>query len=134
MGADHTAGISYDEFSKKDGSVGRSLEAQIMYATMAALGYCMLAAPPDKATLFGFLKDLINARYAASVTVDDLVEIGKETLRFELKFNEGSQFHSANEPDPAFIRTEGVGPNQTVFDVDEAEIKTIWNKLDSYKI
>ncbi len=133
MGADHTAVISYDDFSNKEGQIPRSLGAQVMFAIIDAFGYCMLAAPGDKGLLLNFIKDLINARYGSSVTADDLVEIGKQTLKDELKFNEGTQFHTANEQIPEFIKTEGVGPANQVFDVDIAEIKTIWDGLDSYK-
>ncbi|MCP4757374.1 MAG: aldehyde ferredoxin oxidoreductase [Proteobacteria bacterium] len=132
MGADHTAGVTYDDFSNKEGQVKRSLEAQIMFAMVDSVGYCMLASPSDKGALMGFLKDSINARYGTNVTADDLVEIGKQALKDELKFNEGTEFHTANEPDPAFLRTEPVGPNNMVFDVDEAEMKTIWDGLDDY--
>ena len=134
MGADHTTVISYDDFSNKEGQIPRSLETQILLTLVDAFGYCMLASPGDKSLLLNFLKDLINARYGGNVTVDDLVEIAKQTLKDELKFNEGTQFHTANEQIPAFIKTEGVGPANQVFDVDEAEIKTIWDGLDSYKL
>ena len=133
MGADHTAGVTYEDFSNKEGQIPRSLAAQIMFAVNDSMGYCMLAGPGSKPLLLDFLKDLINARYGGNVTVDDIVEIGKQTLKDELKFNEGTEFHTANEPDPAFIRTEGVGPSNSVFDVDEAEMATIWDGLDSYK-
>ncbi|NQU66006.1 MAG: aldehyde ferredoxin oxidoreductase, partial [SAR324 cluster bacterium] len=134
MGADHTAGITYDDFSNKEGQIPRSLQTQIMFTVIDALGYCMLASPGNKLLLLDFIRDLINARYGTSVTVDDLVEIGKQTLKDELKFNEGSGFHTANEQIPAFIRTEGVGPNNQVFDVADAEMKTIWDGLDSFKL
>ncbi len=133
MGADHTAGITYDEYSSKDGHIPRSLQAQILFATLDSFGFCMLAAPPDKPALVNFLKDLLNARYGLGVTVDDMVEIGKETLKEELKFNQGTEFHTAHGPDPEFIRTEPVGPNNHVFDVDPAEIETLWSKLDEFK-
>ncbi len=133
MGADHTAGITYDDFSNKEGQIPRSLKTQVMFAVIDAFGYCMLAAPGDKMVLLDFFTDLINARYGTNVTADDLVEIGKQALKDELKFNEGSGFHTANDPLPEFIRNEPVGKNNQVFDVDEAEMKTIWDGLDSYK-
>ncbi|MCP4749862.1 MAG: aldehyde ferredoxin oxidoreductase [Proteobacteria bacterium] len=133
MGADHTACVNYDDISNKEGQIERSLETQVMYAVGDALGYCMLATPGDKSLLLTFLKDLVNARYGSNVTEDDLVEIGKENLKEELKFNEGTEFHSAHDPDPAFVRSEPVGPANSVFDVDAAEIKTLWDKLDEFK-
>jgi len=134
MGADHTAVISYDDFGNKEGQVERSLEAQILLAVGDATGYCMLACPGARTSILPFLKDLINARYGVAITEEDLVEQGKDILRTELKFNEGSEFHTANECEPAFVRSEPVGPAGSVFDVDAAEMSTIWDKLDSFKI
>jgi aldehyde:ferredoxin oxidoreductase len=133
MGADHTAGVTYDDFSNKEGQIPRSLAAQIMFAVSDSMGYCMLAGPSDKKVLMEFLRDLINARYGGNVTIDEIVEVGKQALKDELKFNEGTEFHTANLPDPEFLKTEGVGPNETVFDVDPEEMKTIWDGLDSFK-
>lgn len=133
MGADHTAGISYDDFSSKDGQIDRSLACQVFSAVRDATGYCLLATPADDKLLLTFLKDLINARYSLDISEKDLVEIGKQTLKDELAFNKGSEFHSIHEPDPEFIKTEPVGPKSSVFDVDPAEIQTLWDKLDSYQ-
>ncbi len=134
MGADHTAGITYDEFSSTEGQIDRSLKAQVTNALRDAMGYCMLATPADFNALVTFLKDLMNARYSLSLTETDLVEVGKQVLRDELAFNKGSEFHTAHESEPAFIRTEPVGPNNSVFDIDPAEIATLWDKLDAFQL
>ncbi|MBT4268310.1 MAG: aldehyde ferredoxin oxidoreductase [Deltaproteobacteria bacterium] len=134
MGADHTAGLSYDDFSNKDGQIDRSLASQVFSAVRDATGYCLLATPADDKVLLAFLKDLINARYSLNISETDLIEIGKETLKNELAFNKGSEFYSVHEPDPEFMRNEPIGPNSTVFDVDPAEIQTLWDKLDSYTL
>ena len=133
MGADHTAGITYEDPMSKEGQVERSLKAQISTAMLDALGYCTLAAPGDSGKLRDFLKDLINARYGLDLKVEDLIEIGKETLREELKFNKGTDFDTAH-PKPDFIRTENLAPTGSVFDVDPDEIGTIWDKLDSISL
>lgn len=129
MGADHTAGITYEDPMAKEGQVERSLKIQIYTATQDCMGYCTLAAPGDKIKLLTFLKDLLNARYGTNTTIEDLIEIGRETLRTELKFNEGTEINTAHT-DPAFMRTEKAASG-TVFDVDPDEMATIWDKLDS---
>ncbi|MCP4754476.1 MAG: aldehyde ferredoxin oxidoreductase [Proteobacteria bacterium] len=134
MGADHTAGISYDGFSSKRGQVRRSLKSQVLNAMGDALGYCLLATPADKTLLPTFLKELINARYGLKLTENDLVEIGKKTLKEELKFNHGSEFYTAHESEPAFVRKETTGPSASVFDVDVSEIGAIWEKLDAFQL
>ena len=132
MGADHTAGLSYDKYGEAEGAVERSLEVQVINTTQDALGYCQLATPDDRYSSIAFLKDIINARYGMRVTVDDLLDIGKETLKDELKFNAESGFLTAHEAAPAFNRTEPVGPANSVFDVDAAEVEKIWDKLDAF--
>jgi len=133
MGADHTAGISYDDPMNKEGQVEKSLISQIFNASIDSLGYCNLAAPADKKTLFEFLKNLINARYGLNVDVEDLVKIGREALRTELKFNEGAEVNSAHSV-PEFIRNESLAPTGSVFDVDSDEIAKIWDNLDTIAV
>jgi aldehyde:ferredoxin oxidoreductase len=131
MGADHTAGVSYENPMSNEGQVERSLKAQIMVAMMDSLGYCILAAPTDRKTLVSFLKDLINARFGLNIKEEDLIKIGRETLKNELAFNQKAGFIEANDPAPEFIRTEALAPTQSVFDVPKEEMDGIWNQLDT---
>jgi aldehyde:ferredoxin oxidoreductase len=131
MGADHTAGITYEKFKSKDGQVERSLKAQILAAALDTFGYCSLARIGDARILLGFLKDLLNARFGLGLEIEDLVRIGRETLKTELEFNQGSEFLQAHDSDPEFLRTERSVPIGNVFDVDPDEIAAIWEKLDS---
>jgi aldehyde:ferredoxin oxidoreductase len=134
MGADHTAGVSYENPMSNEGQVERSLKAQILSAMMDSLGYCTLAAPNDKKALFNFLKDLIKARFGLSVSEDDLVKIGRETLRDEVAFNKKAGFNEANDPSPEFVQTEPLAPTQSVFDVPREEMDRIWDQLDTIAI
>ncbi|MBW2060591.1 MAG: aldehyde ferredoxin oxidoreductase [Deltaproteobacteria bacterium] len=134
MGADHTAGVSYENFKSKEGQVERSLKVQIRNATMDSLGYCLLAVPEDHKALLIFLTDLVKARYGLSLKVGDLIDIGRETLRTELEFNQGTEFHTAHGPDPEFVRTEPLAPIGNVFDVDPDEIAAIWDRLDTIQL
>jgi len=132
MGADHTVGISYEKYHTKSGQVKRSLESQILNTVWDAFGFCQLSAPQDKSLALAYLRDLTNARFGIDLTVADLVEIGKETLKQELKFNQNSGFYSVHEAEPGFIRNEPAGPRKTVFDIESSEIESLWNKLDSF--
>jgi len=134
MGADHTSGISYDNPFSDEGQVERSLKSQIFNATIDSLGYCNLAAPTDRKVLVDFLRDLINARYGLGVEVEDIVKVGRDALEAELKFNEGAGFIKANEPDPQFVRTEALAPNDSVFGVSQDEMAGIWDNLDTIDI
>ena len=132
MGADHTVGISYDKYHTKKGQVERSLASQILNTVWDAFGFCQLSVPQDKSTALTYLKDLTNARFGTSCSISDLVDIGKNTLKLELGFNKNSGFYSVHESEPAFIRSEPVGPRKTVFDIESTEIDLIWQKLDSF--
>ena len=129
MGADHTAGLSYEEPMAKEGKVEKSFEMQVMMGMVDSLGYCLLASPSDHGAALAFLKNLVNARYGLSVSEEDLMEIGRQTLRDELRFNEGAEFNSIHGPDPAFIRNEPLAPTGSVFDVDPDEVASIWDRL-----
>jgi len=134
MGADHTAGTTYEGYKSKEGQVERSLKTQISVATMDSLGYCTLARPENQRALFDFLKDAINARYGLSLSIGDLVDIGRETLRTELAFNRGAEFSTAHDPAPDFIRTEQLAPKGYLFDIEQDEIDSIWEKLDTIEV
>lgn len=129
MGADHTAGISYEDSISKEGQLERSRSTQILAAMEDSLGYCLIARPGNLEAYLAFLKDLINARYGLNLREEDLREIGKQTLRDELRFNEGAEFSTVHGPDPEFVRKEPLAPTGSVFDVEPSEIASIWQKL-----
>jgi len=129
MGADHTAGLSYEDPMNKEGQVDRSFNMQVVMGMVDSLGYCLLAAPSDHAAASAFFKDLLKARYGLEVTAEELMEIGRQTLRDEIKFNEGAEFSTLHGPDPEFVRNEPLAPTGSVFDVDAGEVASIWERL-----
>ena len=133
MGADHTAGISYEDPQNKKGQVDRSLKMQIFCSMADTLGLCILSAPSDPMRLFIYLRGLLKGRYGIDISANELFDLGKETLRQELKFNEGTDFATAN-PNPDFMRTEKLAPMSAVFDVDQDEIDTLWDRLDDHRL
>jgi len=135
MGADHTAGLCYGgDFMNNDGAVESSLKEQIYMAAKDALGYCYFATPGDKNKTLGFLRDLINSRYGVSLGVEDLINLGRQTLRDEVEFNKKSGFHTLNEPDPAFVRAEPLAPLASVFGVNQDDMAKIWDQLETIKV
>ena len=70
----------------------------------------------------------LKARYGLDMSEEDLLEIGRQTLRDEIRFNEGAEFNSAPEI-PAFMREEPLAPTGSVFDVDPGEMASIWDRL-----
>jgi aldehyde:ferredoxin oxidoreductase len=133
MGADHTAGLTYRIPRNKDRQAENSLRSQIQAATCDAFGYCLNSVPGGRTSIYQFFSDLMNARYGLRMTPKDIMEIGKQTLRDQLAFNEKSEFSKMDSKAAAFVREEAIAPSGQVFDVDDAEIKNIWNGLDSYQ-
>lgn len=133
MGADHNAGLTYKMPGSKRGQAKNSLAFQIRAAACDTIGYCLNSVPGGQASLYGFFSDLLSARYGMDVTKDDVIEIAKQTLKDEKVFNDKSEFSTIWEPYPAFYRTEPLPPTNRVFDVDDGEIRDIWNEIDSYR-
>ena len=133
MGADHTAGLTYRIPRSRDKQAENSLKSQIQAATCDAFGYCLNSVPGGRASIYQFFADLMNARYGLRLTPKDIIEIGKQTLRDQLAFNEKSEFSKTDSKGAAFFREETITPTGQVFDVDEAEIKNVWKGLDSFQ-
>jgi aldehyde:ferredoxin oxidoreductase len=133
MGADHTAGLTYRNPRNRDKQAENSLKSQIQAATCDAFGYCLNSVPGGRASIYQFFADLMNARYGLQLTPKDIIEIGKQTLRDQLAFNEKAEFSKTDSKGAAFIREEAIAPTGQVFDVDEAEIKKVWKELDSFQ-
>ena len=129
MGADHTAGLSYEDPMAKDGQVEKSFRIQVVMGMVDSMGYCLLANPSDHSAASCFFKDLLKARYGLDVTEAELMEIGKQTLRDEIKFNEGAEVSTIHGPEPEFFRNEALAPTGSVFDVDPEEVASIWERL-----
>ena len=60
-------------------------------------------------------------------TVDDYIELGKQVLRDERKFNQGAGFGDDADDLPEFFRTKKLSPHDVVFDVPQRELKTVFN-------
>ena len=134
MGADHTAGLTYRIPLQKNGQIANSLRFQVQAATCDTFEYCINAIPGGQASIYEFLAELLNARYGLSLTTDHVVEIGKQTLKDELKFNGDAEFSKIHEPYPSFVRTEALPPTNHVFDVEDSELEGLWERLDAFRV
>jgi aldehyde:ferredoxin oxidoreductase len=130
MGADHTAGLTYRIPKDKKKQAENSLRSQIQSSTCDAFGYCINAIPGR--SIYAFFADLMNARYGLTMKPEDVMEVGKQTLRDQLAYNEKTEFGKMDSGH-AFLREEKINPTDSVFDVDEAEVVNIWKGLDAYR-
>ena len=136
MGADHTAGCvmpgrtGFDssktcDVLKPDGQPALSLDLQIMVAIIDAMGICFFVGL-DTDTL-NILVELLNARYDRNVTFDNLVELGKEILSIEHRFNLAAGSPMV-ERLPEFFEVEPLSPHGTTYDVKTAAIAAEMDK------
>jgi aldehyde:ferredoxin oxidoreductase len=129
MGADHTAGIDYRDSLSREGQVKKSRQAQIAMATIDSVGYCMLAMPTKAPAMMTVIASLLNARYGTDLTDHEVLQIGAETIKEELAFNQKAGIEVRQDPMPDFLKTEPVPPQNSVFDIPRAEIEAIWQDL-----
>jgi len=133
MGADHTAALTYRNPLKKEGQAANSLRFQVQAAAWDTFGYCLNAVPGGQHSTYDFLATLLNARYGLNLGSDDIVEVAKQTLQDELKFNEKAEINKIHARYPDFVRTEALPPTNSVFDVEDAELDKVWEKLGAFK-
>jgi aldehyde:ferredoxin oxidoreductase len=132
MGADHTAGNSvYSQINHTDpnGKVAHSRDLQIVVALIDTLGLCQFARPAYNASAQPIV-EMINARYGTSFSNGDLLLMGREVLETELEFNRRAGFTSHHDRIPEFMHTEALPPTNSVWDVPDGEIDSIWQKTN----
>jgi aldehyde:ferredoxin oxidoreductase len=131
MGADHTAGNaletarSHDPLSR-EGQVEISFRLQIRGAILDSLGVCLFIRP-------AFVKNpelaarLLNGRYGWNWSYRDVQAMAVECLRAEREFNQRAGVSEQVCDVPEFMRFEPLPPHDSVFDVDLAEMRRIWD-------
>ena len=126
MGADHTAGNCFGARNEVDplgttqqGDLSRN--TQIKITTLDCLGICMFARPP----LFAepeLLATMVNSLLGTELSVDDIWQIGYDTIKMEREFNLAAGISPAQDKLPEFLYTEKLEPTGSVFDLSEEEI------------
>ena len=137
MGADHTAGYAIapeilgvggelDPLSPEKAEVSRNL--QLATAAIDASGYCLFIAfaildIPEG--LQGVVESL-NGVLGANLTVDDVGPIGKSIIDTELEFNKKAGFTRIHDRLPEFFLEEKLPPHNTVFDVPDDDLDSVF--------
>ncbi|BDU71915.1 aldehyde ferredoxin oxidoreductase family protein [Mesoterricola silvestris] len=139
MGADHTAGYTIAtnilnvggqvDPLRKDGQVELSRNLQIATAAIDSTGMCIFVAFPalDVPECLPALIDMINARFGAALTGDDVAELGKTVLKTERAFNMAAGMTPVHDRLPEFFRTDPVAPHNAVWDFSDEEVDAFWN-------
>ncbi|RJP18674.1 MAG: aldehyde ferredoxin oxidoreductase [Candidatus Abyssobacteria bacterium SURF_5] len=128
MGADHTAGIIYDNtVHNPEGKVEKSLAVQIQMGFIDTLGMCMFSrACPN---YNDYLVKTLTAFNGAPFTEENLLDLGRRTLRAEHDFNRRAGFTSSHDRLPEFMTEVRIKPHDLVFDVPYEEVDTLKGKL-----
>ncbi len=131
QGADHTCGLTIrakvDHLDPK-GQAAVSLPVQLNMAGYDTLGACIFAG-------FGYaaaptaIPELIKARYGWDVPDNYLQELGKETIKMEREWNKRAGFTKKDDRLPEWMTREAMAPNNTVFDVAEEDLDSIFDNL-----
>ncbi len=128
MGADHTAGIIYDDtIHDPEGKVEKSLAVQIQMAFVDSLGMCMFSrACPNYG---GYITGLLTALNGSPFTEADMQESGRRVLGSEHDFNRRAGFTSADDRLPEFMTEEKIKPHDLVFDVPYDEVDKLYDGI-----
>lgn len=139
MGADHTAGYSVAtnvlnvggrvDPLKKEGQVELSRNLQIATAAVDSTGMCIFVAFPalDVPECLTSLVEMINTRFGVTLTIDDVMALGKKVLKIEHAFNQAAGITAAHDRLPEFFALEALPPHNVVWDFTDEELDAFWN-------
>jgi aldehyde:ferredoxin oxidoreductase len=133
QGADHTAGNAFGARAQvnplaTEGQKELSLKLQIIAAMLDSTGLCLFARPPIIAEP-QLMADMINGIYGWGWTVEDLDKFYRDVLRNELEFNRRAGITQADYRIPEYMREEPLAPHQATFDIPDAELDKVFEKL-----
>jgi aldehyde:ferredoxin oxidoreductase len=139
MGADHTAGYTITanilgvggtvDPLKTEGQAELSKNLQIATAMLDAMGLCIFVAFPvlDIPDAFVAIYDMAAAHTGDVWDTDELMRLGRETLTYERLFNTAAGMTAADDRLPAWMKTEPLPPHNTVFEVTDADLDSVFD-------
>ena len=133
QGADHTAGNAFGARNQVnplgvEGQKELSLKLQIISAMLDSTGLCLFARPPVISDP-QLMADMVNGIYGWSWDTDDLDNMYRDVLRNELEFNHRAGITAEDYRIPEYMREEPLAPHNTVFDVPDSELDSVFDTL-----
>ncbi|KKK40921.1 hypothetical protein LCGC14_0949420 [marine sediment metagenome] len=139
MGADHTAGAAiagrvanqkrdYGELTEKEGKFDLSYELQLYTTVLDTIGCCYFIGPSWEN--MEIVAGSLNAMYGINLTRDDVINIGKDVIKKELKFNEKAGITQDMNDFPAFFREEPSEPTKLKISYTKEELRAFWERLN----
>ncbi len=118
QGADHTAGLVFDQDLNEEEAARASQELQIINAVVDSSGFCTFLGPTLEET-----GHFYSAFFGEKISAKLLADIGWQCLLDEWQFNDRAGFTAADDDLPDCCRKEGIGPdNEMTFSVSAAAI------------
>jgi aldehyde:ferredoxin oxidoreductase len=81
----------------------------------------------DQPETFQALIDVINGFSGASLTADDVTELGKSILKNERAFNAAAGFTNKDDRLPDYFKKEALAPHNITFQVSDEELDQVHN-------
>jgi aldehyde:ferredoxin oxidoreductase len=139
MGADHTSGAAiagrsarggrdYGEITGDENKLDLSYELQIYTAVLDSMGCCYFIGPSYEN--METVANAINAMYNTNLTREDVINIGKQIIRNEIKFNEKAGLSQATNDFPEFLRKEPSDPIKLTVTFKKDDFENFWKKID----
>jgi aldehyde:ferredoxin oxidoreductase len=133
QGADHTAGNAFGARKEvnplgKEGQTELSFKLQIIAAMLDSTGMCLFARPPIIANP-QLMLDMINGIYGWGWTLEVYDRFNRDVLRTELEFNRRAGITQNDYRIPEYMREEPLPPQNTVFDVPDSKLDSIFDTL-----
>ncbi|RJR27590.1 MAG: aldehyde ferredoxin oxidoreductase [Desulfobacteraceae bacterium] len=126
QGADHTAGYVIDDNLSPVGQADRSRVAQINMMLMDSLGFCYFCFLMGKLSTYS---KLIRSLYGVDCDEEMLIQLAKTALKQEKEFNGRAGLTGASDRMPEFLLTEPLPPTNSVFDVPQDDLVSLFDKL-----
>ena len=101
--------------------VAASLEAQAQYAASDALGLCIFGRSVTFAQL-EFIAGMLNDAHGTNLGPEFYLQLGKETLDLEWRFNRMAGFTEDDDELPSFFYEEPLAPTNKVARFHSAEV------------
>ena len=133
QGADHTAGNAFGARNQVnplgvEGQKELSLKLQIISAMLDSTGLCLFARPPVISDP-QLMADMLNGIFGWGWDKNDLDTMYRDVLRNELEFNRRAGKTAEDYRIPEYMREEPLAPHNTVFDVPDSELDSVFDTL-----
>jgi aldehyde:ferredoxin oxidoreductase len=130
MGADHTAGnliLGREgvDGTLPDGQIKASRDIQIYTMVLDSMGLCIFCG--GTLPSMEIIANLLTKATGRDVSVEEVIEMGRSSLRCEREFNTAAGYTKKDDRLPRFFTTESLEPRELVFDVKDDDLDDVFD-------